>query len=76
MFGVQTVKNRDLTAPQSDLSVCTDRKIVILYVYLCKFTKKSQFKKTAMQIENFKMVLFCSQRKTIYASSYAYLHSY
>jgi hypothetical protein len=32
MFGVQTVKNRDLAAPQPNLSVCTDRKIVILYV--------------------------------------------
>ena len=32
IFGVQTVKNRDLAAPQPDLSVCADRKIVILYV--------------------------------------------
>ncbi len=32
MFGAQTVKNRDLVAPQPDLSVCADRKIVILYV--------------------------------------------
>ena len=27
-----TVKNRDLTALQPNLSVCADRKIVILYV--------------------------------------------
>jgi hypothetical protein len=32
MFGVQTVKNRDLAAPQPNLSVYADRKIVILYV--------------------------------------------
>ncbi len=32
MFGMQTVKNRDEAAPQLNLSVCTDRKIVILYV--------------------------------------------
>jgi hypothetical protein len=32
MFGVQTVKNGDLAVPQPDLSVCADRKIVILYV--------------------------------------------
>ncbi len=32
MFGVQTVKNRDLAVPQPNLSVCADRKIVILYV--------------------------------------------
>ena len=43
MFGIQTVKKGDLAAPQPDLSVCADRKIVILYVYLHNFTKKSQF---------------------------------
>ena len=57
-------------------SICVqDRKIVILYVYLRNFTKKSQFYRAAMQIENFKMVFFCLQRKTIHAPSYAYLRT-
>jgi hypothetical protein len=34
--------NRVLSVPQIDvLSVCADRKMVNLYVYLCNFTKKS-----------------------------------
>jgi hypothetical protein len=73
MFGIQTVKNRDLAVPQPDLSVCADRKIVILYVYLRNFTKKSQFYRAATQIEFFKMVFFCLWRKTIHTLSYAYL---
>ena len=32
MFCVQTVKKRDLAAPQPNLSGCADRKMVILYV--------------------------------------------
>jgi hypothetical protein len=75
MFGIQTVKNRDLAAPQPDLSVCADRKIVILYVYLHNFTKKSRFYRAATQIENFSMVFFRLRRKTIHAPSYAYLDS-
>ena len=59
MFGIQTVNNRDLAATQPDLSVCSDIKIVILYVYLRNFTKKSRFYRAATQIENFKMVFVC-----------------
>jgi len=43
MFGVQTSKNRVLSVPQIDLSVCADRKMVNLYVYLRNITKKSRF---------------------------------
>ncbi len=43
MFYVQTVKNRDLSAPQPDLSVCIDRKIVILYVYLHNLQRNHDF---------------------------------
>lgn len=32
MFCVQTVKKRDLAAPQPNLSGCADRKMVIFYV--------------------------------------------
>ena len=42
--------NRVLSVPQIDLSACTDRKMVNLYVYLCNFTKKSQFYRTDTQI--------------------------
>ncbi len=75
MFGVQTVKNRDLAATlQPDLSsVCADRKTVILYMYLNNFTKKSRFYRADTQIENFKIVFLCLRRKTIHAPSYAYL---
>ena len=52
MFGVQT----EFYVPQIDLSVCTDRKIVNLYVYLGNFTKKSQFYRADTQIKNIKMV--------------------
>ncbi len=75
MFGVQTVKNRDLAAPQLDLSVCADRKIAILYVQLRNFKKKTQFYRAATQIENFKMVFFRLRRKIVHAPSYAQLHS-
>jgi hypothetical protein len=51
MYGVQTGKNRDLAAPQIDLSVCTDRKIVNLYVNLGNFTKKSRFYRADTQIK-------------------------
>ncbi len=49
IFGVQTGQNRVPSVPQIDLSVCADRKIVILYVYLCNFTKKSQFYRAVTQ---------------------------
>ncbi len=75
MFGVQTVKNKDLAVPQPDLYVCADRKIVVLFLQLCYFTKKTGFSGSATQIENFKMVLFRLQRKTIHALSYAQLRS-
>ena len=41
IFGVQTSKNRVLSVPQIDLSVCADRKMVIFYVQLRNITKKS-----------------------------------
>ena len=34
-------RNRVLSVPQIDLSVCADRKMVNVYVYLRNFTKKS-----------------------------------
>ena len=48
--------NRVLSVPQIDLSVCSDRKMVSLYVYLRNFTKKSQFHRAGTQIKNIKMV--------------------
>ena len=43
MFGVQTSKNRVLSAPQRDYICGADRKMVIFYVYLRNITKKSRF---------------------------------
>ena len=42
--------NRVLSVLQIDLSVCADRKMVNLYVYLRRFTNKSQFYRTDTQI--------------------------
>jgi hypothetical protein len=43
MFGVQTSKNRVLSAPPID-SICgADRKLVIFYVYLRNITMNSRF---------------------------------
>jgi two-component sensor histidine kinase len=56
MFGVQTSKNRVLSVPQIDLSVCADRKMVNFYVYLRNITKKLRFYRADMQIKNIKMV--------------------
>ena len=43
--------DRLLSVPQIDLSARADRKMVIFYVYLRYFLKKSQFYKTDMQIK-------------------------
>jgi len=42
--------------PQIDLSMCADRKMVNLYVYLCNITKKSQFYRADTLIKNIKMI--------------------
>jgi hypothetical protein len=47
MFGVQT----EFYVPQIDLSVCTDRKMVNLYVYLRNFTKFSLSGKNSLRLE-------------------------
>ena len=57
MFGVQTSKNRVLSAPQID-SICgEERKMVNLYVYLRNITKKSRYFNADTQIKKIKMVL-------------------
>jgi hypothetical protein len=43
--------DRLLSLPQIDLSACADRKMVIFYVYLGYFTKKSQLYRTDTQIK-------------------------
>jgi len=43
--------NRVLSVPQIDLSVCTDRKMVNLYVYLHNFTKFSLSGKNSLRLE-------------------------
>ncbi len=43
--------HRLLSVPQIDLSACADRKIVILYVYLRYFTKKSRLYRTDTQVK-------------------------
>ena len=49
-FGSNVWHNRVLSVLQIDLSACTDRKMVNLYVYLRNFTKKSRFYRTDTQI--------------------------
>ena len=57
MFGVQTSKNRVLSAPQID-SICgEERKMVNLYVYLSNITKKSRYFNADTQIKKIKMVV-------------------
>jgi hypothetical protein len=65
--------NRVLSVPQIDLSVCTERKMVNLYVYLRNFIKKSRFYRADTQLKNIKMVFLRLRRKNLRAQSYAYL---
>ncbi len=60
--------DRLLSLPQIDLSFCADRKMVIFYVYLRYFTKKSQSYRTVTQIKKIGV-----QRKNLRTPSYAYL---
>jgi hypothetical protein len=62
--------HRLLSVPQIDLSAHADRKMVILYVYLHYFTKKSQLYRTDMQIK--KIIV---QTKNLRTPSYVYLRS-
>ncbi len=62
--------HRLLSVPQIDLSARADRKMVILYVYLHYFTKKSQLYR--IEDTQIKKVV---QTKNFRTPSYAYLHS-
>ncbi len=57
-----------LSVPQIDLSAQADRKMVIFYVYLRYFTKKSRLYRTDMQIKKNGV-----RRKNLRTPSYAYL---
>jgi hypothetical protein len=57
MIGVSL--DRLLSVPQIDLSARADKKMVIFYVYLRYFTRKSQLCRTDTQIKKFGV-----QRKT------------
>jgi hypothetical protein len=61
--------DRLLSVPQIDLSARADRKMVIFYVYLRYFTKKSRLYRTDTQIKK----KFGVQRKNLFTPSYAYL---
>jgi hypothetical protein len=61
--------DRLLSVPQIDLSARADRKMVIFYVYLRYFTKKSRLYRTDTQIKK----IFGVQRKNLRTPSYAYL---
>jgi hypothetical protein len=45
-----------LSAPQIDLSACSDKKMVILYLYLCICTTKTRFYRTDAQIQKIERV--------------------
>ncbi len=60
--------DRLLSVPQIDLSARADRKMVIFYVYLHYFTKKSRLYRTDTQIKKSGV-----QRKHLHTPSYAYL---
>jgi hypothetical protein len=60
--------DRLLSVPQIDLSACADKKMVIFYVYLRYFTKKSRLYRTDMQVKKIGV-----QRKNLRTPSYAYL---
>ncbi len=49
--------NINLSAPQIDFSFGADRKMVILYVYLCNITKKSRFWRRYADKKTIKMVI-------------------
>jgi hypothetical protein len=61
--------DRDLSAPQLDLSACADRKMVILYVYLRIWTTKTQLYRTDVQI---KKLRWC-KKENLCTQSYMYL---
>ena len=61
--------DRLLSVPQINLSARADRKMVIFYVYLRYFTKKSRLCRTDTQIKK----KFVVQRKNLRTPSYAYL---
>ncbi len=61
--------DRLLSVPQIDLSARADRKIVIFYVYLRHFTKKSRLYRTDTQI----IKKIGVQRKNLRTPSYAYM---
>jgi hypothetical protein len=54
--------DRLLSVPQIDLSARTDRKMVIFYVYLRYFTKKSQLYRRDTQIEK----NWCAKEKPLH----------
>ncbi len=61
--------DRLLSVPQIDLSARADKKMVIFYVYLRYFTKKSQLYRTDTQMKK----KFGVRRKNLRTPSYAYL---
>jgi hypothetical protein len=65
--------DRLLSVPQIDLSACADRKMVIFYVYLRFFTKKSQLCRTDTQIKN---KIRCAKEKPLHTVLCVSAHLY